>query len=358
MQKYLLTILTLLLLNLSTQAQDKSGLKFIDAQTLSKSGQWPGSSGNYHRVQADERPKLTTAVQNLSLNSAGINITFQTNSKQIAAKWKVFKYKVGSGMTPIAINGLDLYGWNGKTWQYIAAAKPDVKDENMQVLIKNLNGEMRHYKIYLPLYNQLTNLEIGIDASAEIKPADSNYTDLKKVAVYGSSITQGSSASRPGMAYPSILARKLNIETINLGFSGNGKMEIEIADLLAKIPADVYILDCVPNTSPAQIKERSYPLVTKLRKLKPAIPIIMVESVFREFSHWDTNPSIKVAEQNAEWKATYDRLRKEKQKNIYYIQSSELMGDDHDATIDGTHLTDLGFMRIADRIQKTLKKLL
>src|SRR5690606_7303298 len=98
-------------------AQDQSDLKFIDAQTLSKSGQWPRSTDNYHRVQADERPKLTKAVQGLSLNSSGINITFQTNSKQIVAKWKVFKYKGGSGMTPIAINGLDLYGWNGKTWQ-------------------------------------------------------------------------------------------------------------------------------------------------------------------------------------------------------------------------------------------------
>jgi lysophospholipase L1-like esterase len=217
---------------------------------------------------------------------------------------------------------------------------------------------MRHYRIYLPLYNQLTDLHIGIDASAEIKPADPKFSDLKKVAVYGSSITQGSSASRPGMAYPSILSRKLNIETFNLGFSGNGKMEIEIADLLAKIPADVYILDCVPNTSPAQIKERSYPLVAKLRSLKPNTPVIMIESVNREYSHWDTNPNIKVALQNAEWKATYDKLIKEKQKAIYYIKSSELMGDDHEATIDGTHLTDLGFMRIAERVEKELKRIL
>jgi len=342
----------------TSYAQEKTNtFKYTDAQQLSKSGQWPKTTENYYRVQEEDRAKLTKAVQNLALRPAGINITFQTNSKSIAAKWKLKPYKVQANMTPIGVNGLDLYGWNGKGWQFVYVGIPS-KDENSTTLISNLDGKMRHYKIYLPLYTELSSLEIGIDESAEIKPADPAYINQKKVAIYGSSITQGSSASRPGMAYPSILSRKLNVETINLGFSGNGKMEIEIADILAKIPADVYIMDCVPNPSPQQIKERSYPLIAKLRKLKPGVPIIMMESIQREFSNWNSEANTKLTQQNAEFRITYDRLIREGNKNIYYIKSSELTGDDHEATTDGTHLSDLGFMRVAEAVQKVLKPLL
>jgi hypothetical protein len=176
------------------------------------------------------------------------------------------------------------------------------------------------------------------------------------VVIYGSSITQGASASRPGVAYPSILSRKLGVETINLGFSGNGKMEIEVADLLAAIPADVYIMDCVPNPTPEEIKERSYPLIARLRNLKPEVPIIMMESIQRQAANWSSVAKTKLTAQNAEFRVTYDRLIREKQKGIYYIRSAELIGGDHEATTDGTHLSDLGFLRMADHVAKELKK--
>ncbi|HMI04572.1 MAG TPA: SGNH/GDSL hydrolase family protein [Pedobacter sp.] len=341
----------------AAQAQQGPVYKYIDAQHLSKSGQWPKSTENYYRIQAAERQALTKAVQTLSLNPAGISITFQTNSKNIAAKWKLNPYRVMGNMSPLGVSGLDLYGWNGKKWQFAGVGIPS-KDENSRTLIGNLDGQMRHYKIYLPLYTELGSLEIGVDESAEIKPAAPEYLNQKKVVIYGSSITQGASASRPGMAYPSILSRKINVETINLGFSGNGKMEIEIADLLAAIPADVYVMDCVPNPSPEEIKERSYPLIAKLRRLKPDVPIVMVESIQRQAANWDNQAKTRLTSQNAEFKTSYDRLIKEKYKGIYYIKSAELIGSDHEATTDGTHLSDLGFLRMAERVAKELKGIL
>jgi lysophospholipase L1-like esterase len=352
---YLLFI-SLLFAAEAVRAQD-SNYKYVDAQQLSKSGQWPKSIENYYRVQADARQTLTKPVQTLSLNPAGICITFQTNAKNISAKWKLKPYRVMGNMSPLGVSGLDLYGWNAKGWQFAGVGIPS-KDENTKTLVSNLDGQMRHYKIYLPLYTELSSLEIGVDESAEIKPAAPEYLDQKKVVIYGSSITQGASASRPGMAYPSIVSRELNIETINLGFSGNGKMEIEIADLLAAIPADVYIMDCVPNPTPEEIKERSYPLIARLRKLKPEVPIIMMESIQRQAANWSNLIKTKLTAQNAEFRTTYERLVKEKQKGIYYIKSAELIGDDHEATTDGTHLSDLGFLRMADRVAKELKKIL
>ena len=86
------------------------------------------------------------------------------------------------------------------------------------------------------------------------------------------------------MAYPAILSRRLNIETFNLGFSGSGKMELAMADVMASMDADVYILDCVPNPTPKEISERTIPFIKRLRQLKPGVPIIMIESIIREQS--------------------------------------------------------------------------
>jgi len=149
----------------------------------------------------------------------------------------------------------------------------------------------------------------------------------------------------------------LNIETFNLGFSGSGKMEIAIADVLAKIPADIYVLDCVPNALPQEIKERAFPLIEKLRKLKPHVPLLMVESVDRETGNWNAYIKNRVSQQNSEFKKAYINLVLKGYKNIYYISADQLMGDDHEATVDGTHLMDLGFMRISETISKKLSEI-
>lgn len=325
-------------------------LKYVRGENLTVSGQAGFvSSGHFHRIDSLNRSRLTPSVQNLATHSAGINIVFQTNSRTIGVRWKVKKFIVKANMTPTAINGLDLYAWNGRSWQFAAFAGPD-SSVNTALMVKNLDGNMRHYRIYLPLYAELTGIEIGVDQSSVIKPADPAYLPTPKVAVYGSSITQGASASRPGMAYPSIISRVRNVETINLGFSGSGKMEIEIVDILAKIPASLYILDCVPNASPEQIKERALPFIKKLRMLKPEVPILMVESVFRQSGNWNKEIGDRVQQQNELFKKVYEQLLAENFQQLYYIPSNELTGTDHEESIDGTHLTDLGMMRIATRV--------
>src|SRR5699024_3555868 len=138
------------------------------------------------------------------------------NSTSIRVKWSLDKYEIWPNMTPLAVNGLDLYGWNGKAWQYVSSAKPS-SDNNSAIFIENLDGRMRRYKVYLPLYTELKKIEIGVEKKATIKPVKKAYLGSKRVVIYGSSITQGASASRPGMAYPSSISRKLNVETINLG---------------------------------------------------------------------------------------------------------------------------------------------
>jgi len=339
-------------------AQEKPSYKYVSGEKLTILGRSESiSSSAYQRVDSLNRSDLPGKVQLLATYSAGINLLFKTNSKNIRVNWKLKKYNSKANMTPVAVNGLDLYGWNSKSWQFVAAALPE-SEYNSVSFIKNLDGKMRDYRIYLPLYSELTNIEIGVDSNAILETGDSDFISKKIVAIYGSSITQGASASRPGMAYPSIIARELDVETYNLGFSGSGKMEIEIVEVLSKIPADLYILDCVPNCSPKQIKERAIPFIKKLRKLKPDIPILMVESIFRENGYWNSEFGKRVIQQNAEYYRVYKQLLNEDYKLIYYIPSNELTGYDHEATVDGTHLTDLGQKRIAQRISIVIKQIL
>jgi lysophospholipase L1-like esterase len=160
------------------------------------------------------------------------------------------------------------------------------------------------------------------------------------------------------MAYPAILQRKTGYDVINLGFSGSAKMEPELATYIATVQADCYVLDCIPNPSPEQIRDRSQYFIKYLREHQPNIPIVLVETVFRQNGLFDQKVGKTVRRQNEEIKRAYERLKQEGVKNIFYIESDKLIGDDHEATIDGIHLTDLGFTRIADAILPVIKKAL
>lgn len=338
-------------------AQDSLHYQFVAGSALTVAGRSDRVEANaYHRIAAADLQTLPKRVAELATNAAGINITFQTNSRNIKVKWILGKYNQLWNMTPLAVNGMDLYGWSKDHWQYVASARP-VADTNAAVLVNNLDGEMRAYRLYLPLYAEVKELQIGVDAAAIIQKAAAQDLPEKKVVIYGSSITQGASASRPGMAYPSLIARHLNVETFNMGFSGSGKMEMAVADVLAKMDADVYVLDCVPNPSPKEIQERAVPFIRRLRNLKPGIPIILVESIFREDGNWNGKKGMVVTNQNKEFRKAYEQLAGEKFHDLYYISSTGLIGDDHEATVDGTHLTDLGFTRLAKHIEDVLMQL-
>lgn len=342
----------------TASAQKNNDAKFTDAATLMLIGKPKTTDSIYQRIDSIETRKMPDAVKRLAQRSAGIAVLFETNSSFIRAKWKLSGEVYLYNMTPIGHSGLDLYCLKNGKWQYVSVGKPE-KGKIIQdgMLIQNMDTTMKQFMLYLPLYNGLSDLQLGVSAEAVLqKPEQPGINTAKRVVVYGSSIAQGASASRAGMAYPAILQRRTGYDVINLGFSGSAKMEIELAEYLATVPADCYVLDCIPNPSPEQIRERSYNFIKYLRSKQPNVPIILVETVFRENGNFDEKIGRNVRDQNEEIRKTFERLKKEGIKNFYYIESSKLTGDDHDATIDGVHLTDLGFMRIADAIQPVIEK--
>lgn len=213
--------------------------------------------------------------------------------------------------------------------------------------------------LYLPLYDGTVSVEIGIDPNATIaKPKLQLPKTDNPIVFYGTSITQGGCASRPGMAYPSIIERKMNIETINLGFSGNGLMDWEVLDAMLKIDASCYVIDCLPNCDIQRVNERGYKFVNRLLKEKKGIPVIMVGEVGFTQSYFDSTINEDVDEKNVAWKNIYERLKTEGNKHLYFMPGGSLIGNDYEGTVDGRHFTDLGFHRFSEKMLEVLNAIL
>lgn len=309
----------------------------------------------YDRIDTVSYQGLPAAVKRLLTNSAGLAVCFKTNSTIISAKWCVTRSKAASNLTPIANKGLDLYIKKDGKWQFAGVGKPsDVCSE--AVLVKNMDKTEKECILYLPLYDAVSNIEIGVEDGAAIQTVDNPFR--KKIVIYGSSILQGAAASRPGMIYPAMLSRQTGLGFYNLGVSGSAKMEKEAADLLTDITADAIILDCIPNPSPEQIKERSDYFIKTVRNSHPGIPLIIIQSVVREHGYFDQEVGKRVKLQNELIAEEYNKLKKEGMKDVYFISSENFLGNDHEATVDGTHPSDLGFFRMTEQLKPQILNIL
>ena len=222
-------------------------------------------------------------------------------------------------------------------------------------MIDGIEPGQREYMLYLPLYNGVKSLEIGLPPQAAMKPLAPRGS--RPIVFYGTSITHGGCASRPGMAYPAILGRRLDQPTINLGFSGNGTMDLELADLLGELDAGVYVIDCLPNMNAAAVAERTEPLVRRLRSARPNAPIVLVDD--RTFANAPLLPAHRRhhAASRAALKGAFQRLQAAGLKGLVYVERENLLDDDGEATVDSSHPTDLGMSRIADAMEPVLRPL-
>jgi hypothetical protein len=220
---------------------------------------------NFSRLPLKYENIVRPAVWSLSENSSGISIRFKTNSSDISVKWELSNYKEHSNMSRICASGLDLYCLVDNKWQYVRSGIP-TNFITEQLLVSKMDTTTKEFILNLPLYDGIENIEIGIIKGFDISKSEDDYKIKKPIVFYGTSITQGASASRPGLAYPSIISRDLNVETINLGFSGNGKFEESVGLALCEIDAEMYVIDCVPNSSPEVIKQNVFDLIKQIKK--------------------------------------------------------------------------------------------
>lgn len=301
--------------------------------------------------------------------SAGIGVRFATNSKRIGVKYRLFWDTHMIHMADTGLKGTDLYIFEGDSvWRQVNTNRPYVKkdaDGNKtkwveSTYVSNLDGQMHDYVIYLPLYDGIEELYIKVDSTAVVDNGRADLIDpQRRIVAYGTSILQGGCASRTGMASSNIISRELNAEVMNLGFSGEGKMDNFVARAMAQIPdVDVYLIDPVPNCTEMMCDTLTYDFIKILRTLRPEVPIVMLEGPMYPYSRYDAMFKSYLPKKNDAYRRNYERLKAENPDNLYYVTSEGLDGVEDDGTVDGIHLTDLGFRHYADKLIPVLRPLL
>jgi hypothetical protein len=281
---------------------------------------------------------------------------FTTDSPTIHVHYELRSDRLAMPHMPATgVSGVDLYARDAQgRWRWVQVTRPATKVINTPLIAGLAPGE-REYALYLPLYNGVEFVRIGVAPNSRFaglapRPAP--------IVFYGTSITHGACASRPGMVHTAILGRKLDRPVVNLGFSGNGKMDLAVADYLVQLDAAAYVIDCLPNMQPAEVTAKCAPLVKRLRESKPKTPIVLVED--RRFTNsWITPAKEKFHDENhAALKAAYEGLVRDGVTGLHYIPGDNLYGDDTEGATDASHASDLGFLRQADAFEPILRKAL
>lgn len=301
--------------------------------------------------------------------SSGIGVRFATNSTRIGCKYTLYWDTHMIHMADTGLKGTDLYILErDSVWRHVNTNRPYVKkDENgnktklvESTYVSNLDGKMHEYVIYFPLYDGIEDFSVKVDSGAVITKGSPEVINAnRRIVAYGTSILQGGCASRTGMAATNIIGRELNCEVVNLGFSGEGKQDTYVARAMATIPdVDVFLLDPVPNCTEMMCDTLTYNFVKTLRALRPDVPIVMLEGPIYPYARYDSFFGKYLPKKNDAFRRNYERLKAENPNNLYYVTSEGLDGPEDDGTVDGIHLTDLGFLHYANKMIPILRPLL
>ena len=319
----------------------------------------------FDRLPARAKGVVREPVWNLSRHSAGMSVRFRTNAKNVSVDYRLTGDSLAMPHMPATgVSGVDLYARDisGTTsgdasgrWRWVAVTQPKQRQVEA-TLVADLPELMREYHLDLPLYNGIEQLRIGVPKEAIWEPI-APRKDLP-ILFYGTSITQGACASRPGMSHVALLGKRLDRPVLNFGFSGNGKMEWEVGQFLAEIDSALMVIDCLPNMEAQEVADRAEGFVTRFRELRPELPILLVED--RTYANAWLLPARQQRHRTSReaLKEAYRRLVDRGVQRISYLEGEPLLGGDGEATTDGSHPSDLGFVRQAEAMESPIRKLL
>lgn len=318
----------------------------------------PEASARYTRLPDALKDSVRKELWDLGQNSAGLSVRFRSDSRSIGVKWHSRNKFRMNHMTDTGVRGLDLYALTDSGWTFVNSARPSMSNHNSQArLVSNLPEGDREYMLYLSLYDGVDSLYIGVDSTATLaQPAVAQPRRQKPIVMYGTSILQGGCAARPGMAHTNILQRKLNREVINLGFSGNARLDPEIATLMAAADAAVFVIDALPNCTPELVDNKMEVFIATIRRAHPTTPILLVESPWFPIMRWDSGVATTLRDKNNRLRNIYSRLSAT-DPNLHYFEAEGVFAGDPDATVDNYHLTDKGFEAFAGRLLSVIENL-
>ncbi len=322
---------------------------------------WFRQEQQYRRLPLKPQYGLPEAVDYLANHAAGGQIRFQTDSSRLSIRVKLAASADMPHMPATGQCGFDCYIEYEGEMMYCNTAKFSPKDDEYEIVFfKNYRRQLRNIVLYFPLYQEVKEVLIGIDEDAAIKQAP-DYSSAKKVIIYGTSITQGGCATRSGMAYSNILSRKIDAEFINLGFSGSGKGEPELAQIIADI-ADpgLFVLDYEANCVSTELLNETFPqFIRILRQKHPSVPILAVSKIPYSNEVFETKLRDDALERRELQMGYIRQFQEEGDQHIYFFDGRELLGEDdyYECTVDGVHPTDLGFLRMAKSLEPVVRAL-
>jgi len=363
----LMWISGLILLTVAVRAQESSvrwmdpldaGFPVIDGRG------WQDSMANpYDRLPGSAEKQVRGPVWFHSRSAAGLYISFRTDAARIQVRYGVKGEKAMPHMPATGVSGLDLYA-RGSDGQWIWARAAYRFGDTIEYSWSGLAtaGKDTEYRLYLPLYNAVNWMRFGMTGTSDIKflPVGAD----RPIVAYGTSIMQGGCASRPGLAWTSILGRMQSNRIINLGFSGNGQLETPLIEAMAKIDARLYILDCMPNLVdrskfPAEeVERRTREAVRMLQAARPGTPILLAEHCCGlTGTNLDAGLVNRYDDCSRVVSDIHARMVKEGVKGLYLLTAKEI-GFDQECTVDGTHPNDIGMMRYAEAYARKIRRIL
>lgn len=355
--KSIYTTLLAMVLMITAAAQDKSGYVYTEASDLTLVGKLMTDTPNpYHRVDT-VRFKGFTPTENFQVRmSSGISVAFRTDSRKILVKTTYGDRTFPNNTSGYSARGYDLYIKKDGRWLWAASGmSPDNRPEDAVLLIDAMDGSMHDCLLYLPAFSEEYSVKIGTEKKATIEALENPFRH--RIALFGSSFTQGVSTSRSGMAYPAQLSRATGLQFLSLGCSGNCKLQPYFGDVLAAADVDAIVLDGFSNPKPDMIEERLFPFIEKLQAAHPGIPIIFQRTIYREGRNFNL-----VKEKGETDKiAMADSLMAiavKKYKDVYYVKTTSATSPSHETSQDGTHPGDYGYTLWAESVRKPIVKIL
>lgn len=329
---------------------EKVGMKFHDV--LSAPFKIHGvfyDDGKFRRIPCETARSVSPGVYALHANTAGGRVRFVTDSPYVAINAAMSNINKMSHFTLCGSGGFDLYADNEYVGTYIP---PYCMTEGYEGIIEFKTRKLREITINFPLYSDTNSLYIGLDENAYLSEPTPYEVEVP-IVYYGSSITQGGCASRPGTAYQSIVSREVNADFINLGFSGGARAESNIIDYIKSLPMSVFVFDYDHNAPSVEFlaatHERAF---LDVRRANPELPIVMMSMPKYPLTSVE-KARLRVI------KTTYNNALANGDKNVYLIDGRALMKRANgDGTVDGCHPNDIGFFCMAKALIPLLKKIL
>ena len=309
----------------------------------------------YHRLPAEVAAATSEGVSKLERESAGGRVRFSTDSPYIAIRATFKVVGRSSHLTLLSSAGFDLYidGEFGSRFVKEFRMPYDMTNYYENV-IRIDSSVMRSYTINFPVHSVIEKLEVGLKPDAALD-APRAYKSFDPFVIYGSSIVHGTAATRPGLTYPAMISRDLNMDYRNVGFSGMAKGEEAMANWIATLPMSVFVCDYDHNTPTNEhLQNTHYRFYEIIREKNPDVPYIMVSRP----DFWTMPRDQKnILIRRDIIMSSYLKARALGDENVYFIDGISFFATTHqfDHTVDGCHPNDTGFIRMADSIGAVIK---